>query len=212
MHISPASISQALDDSNQLKADNQSSLLLLFPSSSSSSSSLQPQPQPQAMANPTSHSLNGLLNIVKSIGPQSQTTQQQKTTTATVNKLLSLPNNTNTHNTNFSNFKPSSKFCKDSSAVVSLDSSCSKCLHSSRCLCSCNISRNALTKLYQNVSLASFNSNNDNLRFACTNTNNAMIQNKRNGNSNQNNNFVISYERFVSFENDTNTEKIFQVL
>ena len=107
--------------------------------------------------------------------------------------MLKNRNNNNTENSSASTKSSSNK-------IIQIDNTmCLKCLTSSKILCTCNISRLALNRLYKNYSGFINSSNLD------TNSNN-LNQNRKS------NNYLISYERFEMFEADQNVEKIFQVL
>jgi hypothetical protein len=153
--------------------------------------------------NSSNSNLNGLLNIVKSINNPSK---------VTINKLLN--NNQNDSNSinvtktnenkkvlkNRNNNENSTTAKNTKNKIIQIDNSmCLKCSTNSKILCTCNISKMALNRLYRNYSGFI---NASNLDHSISNIN----QNRKP------NNFVISYERFEMFEAEQNVEKIFQVL
>lgn len=159
--------------------------------------------------------LNGLLNVVQSITLDSMMNMSNiasdKTNLTTKYQKEKKPRRKQTR-------KDSNKTKKKTDANLNdiNNLTCSKCLNISKILCACNISKQALKRLYKNVSdfnnVTIFTEPSIEINFQRTKIKTNFHQN-HNDEASSKANYVISYERFVDFENvDPGTEKIFEVL
>ena len=159
--------------------------------------------------------LNGLLNVVKSITSDSMMNianiASDKLSSTTKYQKEKKPRRKQTKkNLN----KTKKKTVANLNDINNL--TCSKCLNISKILCACNISKQALKRLYKNVSdfnnATFFTEPSIEINFQRTKIKTNFYQNHNDEASNKAN-YVISYERFVNFENiEPGTEKIFEVL
>jgi hypothetical protein len=164
-----------------------------------------------------SNNLNGLLNVVHSINSNSimsiatiASGEEKKQTVKNVAERAKPRRRQNKKNLNQAKIKTSANL-NDINNLT-----CSNCFNISKTLCACNISKQALKKLYKNVSdfnaVAFFAEPSIEINFSKSKIKSSLFQNPFDETYTKAN-YIISYERFVNFENiEPSTEKILEVL